>query len=46
MIYREHYISQVCEFYESYLIKIITVVRRSGKSVILDQIKKEIRKNG
>lgn len=44
MIYREHYISQVREFYESDLIKIITGVRRSGKSVILDQIKEEIEK--
>ncbi len=44
MIYREHYISQVREFYESDLIKIITGVRRSGKSVILDQIKEEIGK--
>ena len=44
MIYREHYISQVREFYESDLIKIVTGVRRSGKSVILDQIKEEIGK--
>ena len=44
MIYREHYIAPVREFYESDLIKIITGIRRSGKSVILEQIKKEIEK--
>lgn len=35
MIYREHYIRPVREFYESDLIKIITGIRRSGKSAIL-----------
>lgn len=44
MIYREHYISQVREFYDSDLIKIITGIRRSGKSIILEQIKDEIKK--
>lgn len=44
MIYREHYISQVREFYDSDLIKIITGIRRSGKSIILEQIKEEIKK--
>lgn len=43
MIYREHYIRPVREFYESDLIKIITGIRRSGKSVILEQIMQEIR---
>lgn len=42
MIYREHYIQPVREFYESDLIKIITGIRRSGKSVILQQIMEEI----
>ena len=42
MIYREHYIRPVREFYESDLIKIITGIRRSGKSVILEQIMQEI----
>lgn len=42
MILREHYIKPVREFYESDLIKIITGIRRSGKSVILSQIKNEI----
>jgi len=45
MIYREHYISKVREFYDSDLIKIITGIRRCGKSVILEQIMDEIRKN-
>ena len=42
MIYREHYIQPVREFYDSDLIKIITGIRRSGKSVILQQIMAEI----
>lgn len=43
MIYREHYINPVREFYDSDLIKIITGIRRSGKSVILEQIRNEIK---
>ena len=39
---REHYIEQVRPFYDSDLIKIITGVRRCGKSVIMEQIIKEI----
>ncbi len=42
MIYREHYIQPVREFYDSDLIKIITGIRRCGKSVILEQIMQEI----
>ena len=38
MIYREHYISKIREFYDSDLIKIITGIRRCGKSVILEQV--------
>lgn len=44
MIYREHYIKSVREFYDSDLIKIITGIRRYGKSVILEQIMQEISK--
>ena len=44
MIYREHYINQIREFYETDLIKIITGIRRSGKSVILEQVRNEIKK--
>ena len=42
MIVREHYIKDVRPFYKSDLIKIITGIRRSGKSVILEQIRDEI----
>lgn len=44
MIVREHYIKNIREFYESDLIKIITGIRRCGKSVILEQIMNEIKK--
>ncbi len=43
MIKREYYINQIRGFYDSDLIKIITGVRRCGKSVILEQIMEEIR---
>lgn len=43
MIKRKHYIDQVRPFYNSDLIKIITGIRRSGKSVILQQIIEEIK---
>ena len=43
MINREHYISSVRPFYDSDLIKIITGIRRSGKSIILEQIEAELR---
>ena len=42
MILREHYIAPIREFYDSDLIKIITGIRRSGKSVVLEQVKNEI----
>ena len=42
MIIREHYLKQIRGFYDSDLIKIITGVRRCGKSIILEQIKKEL----
>lgn len=42
MINRENYVIPVREFYDSDLIKVITGIRRSGKSVILEQIKNEI----
>lgn len=43
MIYRSHYIEPIREFYDSDLIKIITGIRRSGKSIVLEQIMDEIR---
>ena len=39
MIKREKYIKEIRPFYESDLIKIITGVRRSGKSLALPQLK-------
>lgn len=42
MIIRERYISQIRPFYESDLIKVITGIRRCGKSVVLEQIKNEL----
>ena len=44
MIKREHYLQKIREFYDSDLIKIITGIRRWGKSIILDQIMAEIKK--
>ncbi len=43
MIYREHYIKKIRDFYESNSIKIITGIKRSGKSVIFEQIMREIK---
>ena len=43
MIKREKYISEIRGFYDSDLIKIITGIRRCGKSVILSQVMEEIR---
>ncbi|MBR5427262.1 MAG: ATP-binding protein [Clostridia bacterium] len=43
MIQREKYLSQIRGFYDSDLIKVITGVRRCGKSVILEQIIAEVR---
>ena len=43
MIKREHYLEQLREFYDSDLIKIVTGIRRSGKSIILEQIMAEVR---
>ena len=46
MILREHYMSQIRPFIESDLIKIITGIRRCGKSVILRQIMNELESAG
>lgn len=47
MLIREKYLSKIRGFYEeTSLIKIIYGMRRSGKSVILNQIMDEIRQNG
>ena len=41
---RDEYVKDVRGFYDSDLIKIFTGVRRSGKSVIMEQVAEEIRK--
>ncbi len=46
MILREHYMTQIRPFYESDLIKIITGIRRCGKSVILKQVMNELEAAG
>ena len=43
MIKREKYLAEIRGFYDSDLVKIITGVRRSGKSVILEQIMQELK---
>ena len=45
-ITRTHYINQIRPFFESDLIKVITGIRRCGKSVILSQIAEEYRSKG
>ena len=43
MIKRENYLSKIREFYSSDIIKVITGIRRCGKSVLLKQIIDEIK---
>ena len=45
MIIRETYLKKIRPFYEQDLIKVITGIRRCGKSVILTQIIDEIKQN-
>ena len=44
MIKREHYVLKIRDFYYDDMIKIITGIKRCGKSVILEQIMDEIKK--
>lgn len=46
MIKREQYLKRIRPFYDSEMIKIITGVRRCGKSVLLKQIKDELMEMG
>ena len=46
MIKREKYLKKIRPFYEQDLIKVITGIRRCGKSVILNQIMDELKENG
>ena len=43
LIKRERYLKQIREFYDSDLVKVITGIRRSGKSIIMNEIMDEIR---
>ena len=46
MIIRERYLQKIRPFYDSDLVKILTGIRRSGKSVIMAQIEAELRAAG
>ncbi len=46
MVIRENYLKKIRPFYNQNLIKVITGIRRCGKSVILKQIMDEIKKSG
>ena len=43
---RETYLEQIRPYYESDIIKVITGVRRAGKSILLDTIRDELIENG
>ena len=43
---RERYLARIRPFYDTDLIKVLTGVRRSGKSVLLEQIEAEFRSSG
>lgn len=45
MIIREKYLSKIRPFYDADLIKVITGIRRCGKSVIMNQIIDEVKMN-
>lgn len=43
---RETYLEQIRPYYESDIIKVITGIRRAGKSILLDTIKDELKEKG
>ncbi len=45
MIKRERYLSRIREFYDTNLVKVITGIRRCGKSVLLKQIIEELKES-
>lgn len=45
-IYREEYIKKLRNYKDKKIIKVLTGIRRSGKSTILNQFKNELIKNG
>lgn len=46
MVIRTHYLERLRPFYDSELVKVITGIRRCGKSTILRQVIAEIKENG
>ena len=45
LIKRNKYLNEIRKYYDSNLIKVITGIRRSGKSILLEQIQEEIKNN-
>lgn len=45
LIKRNKYLYEIRKYYDSNLIKVITGIRRSGKSILLEQIQEEIKNN-
>ena len=46
MVIRTQYLERLRPFYDSELVKVITGIRRCGKSTILRQVIAEIKENG
>ena len=46
MIYRENYVKKIMAFTDTPFVKVLTGVRRCGKSTIMQMIMDELRKNG
>ena len=46
MIFREDYVKKIMAFTDTPFVKILTGVRRSGKSTIMQMIMNELRKRG
>ncbi len=46
LIKRDQYLKHISRFYESNLIKVLTGIRRCGKSILLNQIKEELEIEG
>lgn len=46
MIYRKQYMEKIIPFIDTPFVKILTGVRRCGKSTILDMVREELRKRG
>lgn len=46
MIQREKYMKQIRPFINTELVKVLTGIRRSGKSIMLELIKQELMEQG